>query len=38
MSEVSVEDRVLIRELYDTFYFALNDGDAVTILPAVAGG
>ncbi len=28
MGEVSVEDRVLIRELYDKFYFALNDGDA----------
>ena len=38
MSEVSVEDRVLIRELYDTFYFALNDGDAETLKACFAPG
>ncbi len=38
MSQVSVEDRVLIRELYDTFYFALNDGDPDTIFGSFAPG
>lgn len=38
MSEVSVEDRVLIRELYDRFYLALNDGDADTIMACFAPG
>jgi len=38
VSEVSVEDRVLIRELYDTFYFALNDGDAETLKACFAPG
>jgi hypothetical protein len=30
MGKVSVEDRVLIRELYDRFYWAMNDGDRET--------
>jgi hypothetical protein len=30
MSMVSVEDRVMIRDLYDRFYWAMNDGDRQT--------
>ena len=28
LSDVSVEERVLIRDLYDRMYWALNTGDA----------
>jgi SnoaL-like domain len=38
MSEVTVEDRVLIRDLYDRFYMALNDGDEAVIKASFAPG
>jgi hypothetical protein len=38
VSEVSVEDRVLIRELYSRFYMALNEGDAETQKACFAPG
>jgi hypothetical protein len=38
LSEVTIEDRVLIRELYDTFYMALNDGDADGVVACFAPG
>jgi hypothetical protein len=31
VSEVTAEDRVMIRELYDRFYMGLNDGDYAAI-------
>ncbi len=38
MSEVSVEDRVMIRDLYDRFYFGLNDGSYEEIKSCFAPG
>jgi hypothetical protein len=38
VGDVTIEDRVLIRELYDTFYFGLNDGDPDVIRGCFAQG
>ena len=38
MSEITVEDRVLIRELYDRFYMGLNDADGEAIQACFAPG
>ena len=38
MSQITVEDRVLIRELYDRFYIGLNDADAEAIHVCFAPG
>lgn len=38
MSSITIEDRVLIRELYELFYLALNEGDADTVRSCFAPG
>lgn len=38
MTTVSIEDRVLIRDLYDAFYMALNEGDVDRIRSSFAPG
>ncbi len=38
MNEVSLEDRVLIRDLYDRFYMAANDGDPQSVKACFAPG
>lgn len=38
MSAVSVEDRVLIRDLYDRLYIAMNEGDVPGFIACFASG
>jgi SnoaL-like domain len=38
MGDGSIEDRVLIREVYDAFYFAANDGDTDRVEACFAPG